>query len=125
MNDTATDGPAHSLEHRLDHYRKGDIVTVKAIVSTDFEGVGAEENYFRNKVCLMPQNHHSAIWIETRHVTLLVPFFARNDFVVTPDGQRGQVIATFDAMVWVRLENGDLCTWPAADLTRNTTQPAE
>lgn len=125
MTDTATDEPAHSLKHRIEHYRKGDIVTVKAIVSTDFEGIRVADDYFRNKVCLTPQSHHSAIWIETRHVTLLVPFFGPNDFVVTPDNQPGQVIATFDAMVWVRLDNGDLCTWPAADLKRHMTRPAE
>jgi hypothetical protein len=103
--------------------RKGDIVTIKATVTTF--GHGAEtDGPFAGKLRVQPFGHYDNIYVSADAVEMLTPFFEKNDPVVTPHQLRGSVIGTFDDHVWVRLNNGNLETHLAQDLSREYPEAA-
>jgi hypothetical protein len=109
-------------------YRKGDVVTIKAIVSSDFTPGGDDRQVF-----LQPKGHYSSILVDPDIVTMVQPFFAAGERVQTKssvreDGTRrvkagpvrGTVLAMHNGDVWVEFDHGKNGTVPAVELEPST-----
>lgn len=106
-------------------YRKGDLVTIKAIVSSDFTPGGDDRQVF-----LQPKGHYSSILVDPDIVTMVQPFFATGERVQKkqekPNGRhssspvRGTVLAMHNGDVWVEFDHGKNGTVPAVELEPST-----
>jgi nucleoside phosphorylase len=100
-------------------YRKGDIVTVKAVVQRDFTLDEGEQVY------LTPRGHYTSIFVDPDAVAIVQPYFAAGERVQTKTSKprnpvRGTVIAMNDDAVWVKFDHGKHGTVPAVELEPST-----
>ena len=105
-------------------YRKGDIVTVKAVV--------ALANTEGGQIYLRPYGHYTDIFVDPEAVTLTQPYFAPGERVQKrmemPEGHRrqkpvlvrGTVVAMSEDSVWVKFDHGKHGTVPAVELEPST-----
>lgn len=100
-------------------YRKGDIVTVQAVVETVWGEDVAES--IRNSLGIRIAGQ-SPIYVKPDVVTLITPFFAAGERVQKKEakGVRGTVVAMNDDVVWVKFDHGTHGTVPAVDLEPST-----
>jgi hypothetical protein len=111
------------------HYRKGDIVTVKAVILSNSK----DGDNDANNVYLQPLGHYTGIFVDPESVTLVQPFFAAGERVQkkcdkpeTSNRQhtwtpvRGTVVAMNEDAVWVKFDHGQHGTVPAVDLEPST-----
>ncbi|MBD9544312.1 hypothetical protein IB276_33235 [Ensifer sp. ENS04] len=106
------------------NYRKGDVVTVKAVVAL----VHSEDG----KIYLRPEGHYQDIFVDSDAVTMVQPYFAAGERVQKksdkPEGSRrhtwtpirGTVVAMSEDAVWVKFDNGKHGTVPAVELEPST-----
>lgn len=104
-------------------YRKGDVVTITAIVETQYADT-EDLTSIRNRVSIRVQGQ-SSILVEPDQLTLVTPFFAPGERVQKKqrDGRnyiRGTVIAMSETDVWVKFDNGKHGTVPAVALEPST-----
>ncbi|KQS84303.1 hypothetical protein [Rhizobium sp. Leaf383] len=91
-------------------FRQGDIVTVRATVSSD-------DSYDPDRAYVRPFGSHTDIFVSLDATEMLYPFFKVRDRVVGKEtGFAGAVVATFDDQCWVRFDSGSLATIQATDL---------
>lgn len=100
-------------------YRKGDIVTVQAVVETVWGDDVAES--IRNNLGIRIAGQ-SAIYVKPDAVTLITPFFAAGERVQKKEakGVRGTVVAMDEGSVWVKFDHGPHGTVPAVELEPST-----
>jgi hypothetical protein len=107
-------------------YRKGDVVTVKAVVQSDnFDPEKKDANVY-----VLPEGHYTSIFVDPKAVTMVQPYFAPGERVQKKhnksDGMdrrhpvRGTVLAMHDIDVWVQFDHGKRGTVPAIELEPST-----
>lgn len=109
-------------------YRKGDLVSIQAVVSSNFDPSGDDKQVF-----LQPVGHYSSILVDPNIVTIVQPFFAAGERVQTISSVkedrsrrvkagpvRGTVLAMHNGDVWVEFDHGKNGTVPAVELEPST-----
>jgi len=89
-------------------FRRGDIVTVKAVVDTHYDR-GEDYPILSGKVSVKVDGQRDTLLLTPEQLTLIVPFFAATDRVRRKEAKHitGEVIATIDGKVWIRFDAGN------------------
>ena len=88
-------------------FRKGDRVAIEAVVDFVLEG----------NIKIVFDGLGSNAYVSPDALKLITPFFKPGDRVVHADGEKGQVVAIHDDMVWVNIDGVGLHTLYARYLT--------
>jgi hypothetical protein len=101
-------------------YRKGDIVTIVAVVEKDEveDGTGVVHDDLGPTIKVKPEGHWTDLYIPKVSVSLVRPFFKPDEPVIYDNGVEtagpvGTVKATNGDDVWVQLVDNKMQTWPA------------
>lgn len=95
-------------------YRKGDIVTVRAVVETHY----TEGEILKDQVKIEIEGTHQSVFVKPDQLTIQIPFFAPGERVRKRNStdRTGTVAANAEGEVWVRFDNGKHGTVLATDL---------
>jgi hypothetical protein len=97
-------------------FRRGDIVSVQAIVNTHY----TEGDILKDQVKIEIEGTHQSIFVKPDQLTLQIPFFAPGERVRKKNSGRtpitGVVVANSEDSVWVKFDNGKHGTMPAVEL---------
>ena len=99
-------------------YRKGDIVTIIAVVERDETESSIEHDELGPTINVKPEGHWTALHIPKNSASLIRPFFKPDELVIYANGVEtagpvGTVKATHGDDVWVQLADNTMQTWPA------------
>lgn len=100
--------------------REGDLVGLTGKVRHD-----CRPDEDSGRVFVDVEGHHSALWLELKHVTLIAPRIDVGERVRWTSGNEGKVLASDVDKLWVKLDDGSYVIWPAKEVSVITAQAAD
>jgi hypothetical protein len=99
-------------------FRKGDIVTVRAVVTTVYDH--HEDTVLADQIKIEIDGTHQGIFLKPSQLTMEIPFFAPGERVRTKSSVKnpvdGTVMANDEGQVWVKFDHGKHGTVSALEL---------